>query len=233
MRPIAKENTLLTQPESVLDAIAEQFWSHVDKHGPPSRVRTKCWNWIGALHGKRRTGYGWMHFGGSKRGFAHRVGGLAHRVAYVLSTRTPIPLEMLVRHRCDNQQCVRPSHLLLGTYRDNTNDAKRRGRLATRANGRAGTIPEATRRKLHIAQQRLWSDPEHRRRFSEMQRRVSNRPSTKRKKVANLMRPEVQAKRKLLQLAAVQSPEVRKKYSEAGYRRWARVRAGRIGNSPT
>lgn len=35
---------------------------------------------------------------------------------------------LVVRHTCDNRICVNPSHLLLGTNKENTNDMISRGR---------------------------------------------------------------------------------------------------------
>lgn len=40
---------------------------------------------------------------------------------------------MVVRHTCDNPLCVEPSHLIAGTYLDNTNDIRVRGRQLGRA----------------------------------------------------------------------------------------------------
>ena len=85
------------------------FWSRAGVSTP-----FQCWIWTGQ---KNDAGYGRF-----KRT-------MAHRVAYAL-IHGPIPEGLIVRHRCDNKPCCNPYHLLLGTNRDNSNDAMRRGRLA-------------------------------------------------------------------------------------------------------
>lgn len=52
---------------------------------------------------------------------------VAHHVAWQLENGK-IPLGMKVLHHCDNPQCVRPSHLFLGTQMDNYKDMKNKGR---------------------------------------------------------------------------------------------------------
>ena len=51
----------------------------------------------------------------------------AHRIAWQLN-EGPIPKGLCVLHRCDNRRCVRPSHLFLGTKKDNAIDAISKGR---------------------------------------------------------------------------------------------------------
>jgi len=93
-------------------SLRARFWTKVDKSGD-------CWLWTAA---RWDTGYGQFMVGGKLRG--------AHRVSYELA-KGPIPAGMLVCHTCDNPRCVRPSHLWLGTVRDNAQDAARKGRTAS------------------------------------------------------------------------------------------------------
>lgn len=51
----------------------------------------------------------------------------AHRVSWVLNIG-PIPPGQDVLHQCDNPPCVNPSHLFLGTNRDNIADKMAKGR---------------------------------------------------------------------------------------------------------
>lgn len=98
--------------------VAERFWAKVDRRGT-----NECWLWTGATKPK---GYGLF-----SRGRRHEGIVTSSRMAYEL-THGPIPVGMVVRHRCDNPPCVNPSHLELGTYSDNLHDAYRRVRRSGR-----------------------------------------------------------------------------------------------------
>lgn len=89
----------------------EWFWKKVNK-------TETCWLWQGAKHSG---GYGGVR----------RVGypNLAHRVSWHI-TNGPIPEGLLVLHACDTRNCVKPSHLWLGTYQDNAKDMVAKGRGA-------------------------------------------------------------------------------------------------------
>ncbi len=92
----------------------QRLWSYIDKSGGPDA----CWPWTGRL---------------SKKGYAyikvnhHEV--LSHRYAYEL-TYGPIPKDMKACHKCDNTACCNPSHIFIGTQKDNVHDAIRKGRMA-------------------------------------------------------------------------------------------------------
>ena len=101
----------------------ERFWMKVDKEGlvPDLAIRLgRCWVWTASLRNK---GYGAFVY--CRNGEV--VQGRAHRFSWELHFG-PIPTDMCVLHRCDNPSCVRPSHLFLGTKRDNNIDMVSKGR---------------------------------------------------------------------------------------------------------
>lgn len=53
---------------------------------------------------------------------------IAHRAAWQFANGCRIPKDRVIMHACDVKGCVRPDHLVLGTYRENTADmlSKRR-----------------------------------------------------------------------------------------------------------
>ena len=96
----------------------ERFWSKVKKS-------ILCWEWQATTMG---SGHGAFYFRGKMW--------YAHRVSWVLE-HGEIESGLCVLHRCDNAICVNPSHLFLGTYKDNIADMDRKGRRAlNERNGR-------------------------------------------------------------------------------------------------
>lgn len=90
------------------------FWARVDRRGA-----NECWPWTLLCDGG---GYGKVN---RKRYTGQPL--YAHRVAFRLTHgRWP---KGVVRHSCDNPPCCNPAHLAEGTYKDNSQDAVRRGRM--------------------------------------------------------------------------------------------------------
>lgn len=108
------ENNLCVRPDHLYRSTPEaRFWEHVERGGVD-----ECWAWNGAYRGV---------YGKFKVGVARQV--LAHRFAWELvNGRNPDGL--VIRHACDNPPCCNPAHLLVGTYKDNMQDAVARGRIA-------------------------------------------------------------------------------------------------------
>lgn len=104
-------------------ALEDRFWGKVERRGPD-----ECWWWQAA----KVAGYGVLNVGRIRDGTRRMV--KAHRVSWQMSIG-PIPKGMLVLHRCDNPSCVNPSHLFIGTNRDNVADMRSKGRGRYIGNG--------------------------------------------------------------------------------------------------
>lgn len=95
------------------------FWDSVAK-------TDACWIWTGHLD---KQGYGVVPICSEHQellSISSRSTS-AHRFSYLLAFGA-IPKGLVVRHKCDNPQCVRPDHLLIGTHADNIADMDARNR---------------------------------------------------------------------------------------------------------
>ena len=105
------QRTVVSWSRKKITDYAAHFWTRV-RCGAPDQ----CWEWTGAvLH----SGHGYCWNG--KRTLH------AHRYAYEIS-KGAIPAGLLVCHACDNPKCCNPSHLWLGTQKDNMHDCIAKGR---------------------------------------------------------------------------------------------------------
>lgn len=94
--------------------LRERFWNNVDL--PFNATDEDCWLWKAA---KDSCGYGRMS--------VNNTNSTMHRLSFELH-KGSIPSGMLVCHTCDTPSCVNPSHLFLGTEKDNMRDMKSKGR---------------------------------------------------------------------------------------------------------
>lgn len=104
-----------------LRAIEERFLEKVDIRSPDD-----CWPWLGSENGK---GYGELRLAGKKV--------YAHRLSYTLANPDVNIRKWFVLHECDNPCCCNPTHLKIGTQKDNMQDCVRRGRLVSRRKSNA------------------------------------------------------------------------------------------------
>jgi hypothetical protein len=107
------------------------------------KVAGDCWEWQAGSRGK--TGYGAFRYKSKVID--------AHRMSYTLF-KGPIPEGMLVCHTCDNRKCVNPDHLFIGTFKDNYQDAYKKGRISPPKNEYLRKHPSlgAYRRGCHCSE---------------------------------------------------------------------------------
>ena len=94
--------------------VVDDFWNN---HRPVRRGRLVCWEWT---LNRSPSGYGKLFWYGKHM--------RASRVSWMLSNKRDIPEGMFVLHKCDNPCCIRPSHLSVGTPKENSEDMVRKGR---------------------------------------------------------------------------------------------------------
>jgi hypothetical protein len=91
-----------------------------------------CRLWTGYI---TSDGYGRTHFRAKSR--------YTHVISYIIHNQTEdIPEGQLVRHKCQNRNCIAPEHLELGTAKDNSSDQLRDGTAQIGSKNSRATIDE-------------------------------------------------------------------------------------------
>jgi hypothetical protein len=105
----------------------QRFFSFVEK-------TDRCWNWKGFIN---HLGYGKFQYKGKTCA--------SSRVIWAWENGE-IPKGKLVCHHCDNRKCVNPTHLFVGSQKDNMQDMYNKGRWKYRKFG--SKIPGLTPFKI-------------------------------------------------------------------------------------
>ena len=106
--PIKRKSPIKATPELVARFMSKVYV----EYGMPDG----CWIWTATRTNK---GYGKMS--------VNSIDTRAHRISFQLFVDL-IPEGMLICHTCDNRLCVNPSHLFLGTQKDNMVDMRNKKR---------------------------------------------------------------------------------------------------------
>lgn len=99
------------------DLESEIFWDKVNK-------TESCWEWTGCFDAN---GYGRTEWNG-KQAQSHRVAAYLSGMIPQLKKQVGKGLADCVLHHCDNRACCRPTHLFIGSRKENSKDMVAKGR---------------------------------------------------------------------------------------------------------
>lgn len=140
-------------------ALRERLLAKVDQSAGPDA----CWPWLGHIDAK---GYGVYKTGGRPQ--------KAHRLVWKIVFGHALPDDKHLLHRCDNPPCVNPTHLYIGAWQENMQDAIERGQYRlgeNRPNAKLTDAQVAEIRELYKL--REWSQQKLADKFGVSQHHVS------------------------------------------------------------
>lgn len=106
------------------------------------RTPTGCREWTGTINNH---GYAWLSVGNKRGNIGRHILGLKPGDGKVMM------------HTCDNPRCVEPSHLRVGTTRENQADKVAKRRLAFGERQGGAVLTEAIVRDIRARWKRGWS----------------------------------------------------------------------------
>jgi hypothetical protein len=108
---------------SLTDEMKEKVIKSMEKRTPKGLSRNQCWIWEGRTN---MNGYGELTVSAKGAKFGTRF--LAHRLAWEMHWKLPIPPKLFCCHTCDVRDCVNAEHLVLGTAKTNALDMMNKDR---------------------------------------------------------------------------------------------------------
>lgn len=97
--------------------------SNLELFKKTTRSQSGCWDWTGSLNG---AGYATEFFKTESKKSLNQT---LSRIVIENKIGRPLLRSEFACHRCDNPKCIRPSHLFLGSPKDNVLDAVSKGRM--------------------------------------------------------------------------------------------------------
>jgi len=115
--------------KSDIEPHANRFNAKVSREG-------NCWEWQAAI---KDNGYGYFRI-------SKEMGMIsAHKAAWILAN-DEVPHGMYICHSCDNRRCCNPSHLWIGSAKQNQMDMASKGRVKSYAKSNANVSRDSAGR---------------------------------------------------------------------------------------
>ncbi len=114
------------------ELIKQRILSNIEIKPSPDGRFQDCWWWNGAKN--KKSGYGVIR--------TEYKNYYVHRLSMFAWNDFKLDSKLLVCHKCDNHRCGNHEHLFVGTYQDNQNDCKNKGRQCRGGKNRGAKLTE-------------------------------------------------------------------------------------------